>query len=84
MGKPFIVGLHCWMRTHRVLGFSLVLVCWAVFALLAARMRAAQDRGMRFLVVDASSMSEPLLSKHGFLRLEHTSYCRWSPPGQAE
>mgnify|MGYP000880632819 CR=1 FL=1 len=53
-------------------------------ALLVARMRAAQDRGMRFLVVDASSMSEPLLSKHGFLRLEHTSYCRWSPPGQAE
>ena len=39
MGKPFIVGLHCWMRTHRVLGFSLVLVCWAVFALLAARMQ---------------------------------------------
>lgn len=52
-------------------------------ALLAARMRAAQERGMRFLAVDASSMSEPLLAKHGFLRLEHTSYCRWVPPVQA-
>ena len=39
MGKPFIVGLHCWMRSHKLLGFSLVLVCWAAFALLAARMQ---------------------------------------------
>ena len=40
MGKPFILRLHCWMRSHRILGFSLVLLCWAVFALLAARMQS--------------------------------------------
>ena len=39
MGKPFIVAIHCWMRSHRVLGFSLVLLCWAAFAFLAARMQ---------------------------------------------
>lgn len=28
------------MRAHRILGFSLVLVCWAVAAFLASRMQA--------------------------------------------
>ena len=48
-------------------------------ALLAARAREALERGVRFLVVDASPMSEPVLAKHGFESLEQTVYCRWSP-----
>lgn len=36
-------------------------------ALLAVRARAAHDRGYRFLTVDASEMSRPILEKHGFV-----------------
>lgn len=35
-------------------------------ALLAARMQEAQRRGVRYLTVDASPMSQPILAKHGF------------------
>lgn len=49
-------------------------------ALLAVRAREAQKRGTRFLAVDASPMSAPILARHGFIALEQTTYCRWSPP----
>jgi len=49
-------------------------------ALLAARAREAHERGTRFLAVDASPMSAPILARHGFIALEQTTYCRWSPP----
>ena len=48
-------------------------------ALLALRAREAHERGVRFLAVDASPMSAPILAKHGFTALEQTTYCRWSP-----
>ena len=48
-------------------------------ALLAVRAREALSRGVRFLVVDASPMSAPILEKRGFQPLEQTVYCRWSP-----
>ena len=48
-------------------------------ALLVTRAREARERGSRFLVVDASTMSAPILEKHGFQRLDFSTRCRWSP-----
>jgi len=47
-------------------------------ALLVARAREALERDVRFLAVDASPMSAPILEKHGFQALGQTTYCRWS------
>ena len=52
MTRPFIVRLHCWMRSHRILGFSLVLLCWAIAAFLASRMQA-DSSSMAFFPDDA-------------------------------
>ncbi len=38
-------------------------------ALLAVRAGAARERGYRFLSVDASEMSRPILEKHGFVKV---------------
>lgn len=38
-------------------------------ALLDVRARAARERGYRFLSVDASEMSRPILEKHGFVKI---------------
>jgi GNAT superfamily N-acetyltransferase len=38
-------------------------------ALLDVRANAAQERGYRFLSVDASEMSRPILEKHGFVKV---------------
>lgn len=46
-------------------------------ALLAARARAARQRGYRFLTVDASPMSRPILEKHGFQFLGFSTPCNW-------
>lgn len=35
-------------------------------AILAVRAREARERGVRYLTVDASPMSQPILAKHGF------------------
>lgn len=48
-------------------------------ALLVVRAREALQHGVRFLAVDASPMSAPILEKHGFQSLGQTIYCRWSP-----
>lgn len=54
-------------------------------ALLAVRAREARERGFRFLTVDASPMSRPILEKHGFTFLGYSTPCEWqkAPPAQA-
>jgi ribosomal protein S18 acetylase RimI-like enzyme len=49
-------------------------------ALLVARAREARERGFRFLYVDASPMSRPILEKHGFQFLGFSTPCKWNPP----
>ena len=46
-------------------------------ALLAARAQMAWDRGCRFLTVDASAMSRPILEKLGFQRITDSYPCTW-------
>lgn len=46
-------------------------------ALLAIRAREARQRGFRFLTVDASPMSRPILEKHGFQFLGFSTPCIW-------
>lgn len=46
-------------------------------ALLAVRAQEAQIRGVRFLTVDASPMSRPILEKHGFEKLADSYPCKW-------
>lgn len=47
-------------------------------ALLAVRAREARERGYRYLTVDASEMSRPILEKHGFTRITTTRPFNWS------
>jgi len=51
----------------------------AYSALLAARAAEARERERRFLTVDASPMSQPILEKHGFQLIGHSHPCEWSP-----
>ena len=44
-------------------------------SLLAVRAQAALRRGVRFLTVDASPMSAPILSKYGFIRIATAWAC---------
>jgi ribosomal protein S18 acetylase RimI-like enzyme len=48
-------------------------------ALLAARARDAQERGYRFLTVDAGPMSKPILARHGFVEIAVAYPCEWTP-----
>ncbi len=48
-------------------------------ALLAARARAAQERGYRFLTVDASPMSRPILERFDFRLLTTARAFKWRP-----
>ncbi len=48
-------------------------------ALLAARAQEALTRGCRYLVVDASEMSRPILAQHGFCQLTTATDYTWSP-----
>jgi len=48
-------------------------------ALLAARAREARQRGFRFLQVDASPDSQPILAKHGFRCLAYSTGYEWEP-----
>ncbi len=45
--------------------------------LLAARATEALARGKRFLTVDASPMSRPILEKHGFVCIATATACEW-------
>lgn len=48
-------------------------------ALVAVRLQAALQRGVRFLYVDASSMSRPILEKLGFNFFGFSYPCEWTP-----
>lgn len=48
-------------------------------ALLAVRAREARQRGFRFLQVDASPDSQPILAKHGFRCLAYSTPYEWKP-----
>lgn len=52
-------------------------------ALLAVRGREARDKGYRFLTVDASEMSRPILQKHGFVKIATTVPYKYRVPKQA-
>jgi hypothetical protein len=47
--------------------------------LLAVRAREARRRGFRFLQVDASPESQPILAKHGFRCLAYSTPYEWKP-----
>lgn len=49
-------------------------------AVVAVRAREALQRGYRFLMVDASQMSRPILEKRGFQLLTHTTPYTWKNP----
>ncbi|HEY0603310.1 MAG TPA: GNAT family N-acetyltransferase [Herpetosiphonaceae bacterium] len=46
-------------------------------ALLAVRVQEALQRGVRFLTVDASQMSRPILQKLGFQLIAYAYACNW-------
>lgn len=48
-------------------------------ATLAARLKEASDRGYRFVTIDASPMSRPIVAKHGFQLLTRAWACKWRP-----
>lgn len=48
-------------------------------AVLAARVQEAIQRGYRFLTIDASPMSRPIVTKHGFQLLTLSYECKWEP-----
>ncbi|MCP4357170.1 MAG: GNAT family N-acetyltransferase [Chloroflexi bacterium] len=49
-------------------------------AVVATRAQEALKRGYRFLMVDASEMSRPILEKRGFQLLTHTTPYTWKNP----
>ena len=52
-------------------------------ALVAYRAGLAARRGYRYLTVDASADSEPILRRLGFRCLARTTPCQWAPGGAA-
>ena len=46
-------------------------------ALLAVRTQEARERRVRYLTVDASDMSRPILEKFGFERIAYSYPCKW-------
>lgn len=50
-------------------------------ALLAARVQEARSRGVRFLTIDASPMSRPIVEKRGFQFLTMTQPFKWRVGG---
>jgi len=48
-------------------------------ALVAVRAQEAIQRGCRFLTIDASPMSRPIVARHGFQLLTLTHPCKWHP-----
>jgi len=49
-------------------------------ALLALRAQEAKTRGVKYLTVDASPMSRPILEKFGFEWIAHSHPCKWELP----
>ena len=52
-------------------------------ALLATRVQEAIRRGARFLTIDASPMSRPIVEKTGFRQITTAFACHWQPPQAA-
>lgn len=50
-------------------------------ALLAVRVQEAIRRGARFLTIDASPMSRPIVEHFGFQFITTAYACNWRPPG---
>jgi GNAT superfamily N-acetyltransferase len=50
-------------------------------ALVAVRAQVAADRGAKYLQVDASADSEPILRRLGFRAITTTTPFVWTPPG---
>jgi GNAT superfamily N-acetyltransferase len=48
-------------------------------AVLATRVQEAIQRGYRFLTIDASPMSRPIVARHGFRFLTNSYPCTWQP-----
>lgn len=48
-------------------------------AVLAVRVQEAIRRGYRYLTIDASPMSRPIVARHGFQFLTYSYACTWSP-----
>ena len=46
-------------------------------ALLSVRAQQARQRGFRYLTIDASPMSRPIVAKHGFRFLTFAHACKW-------
>jgi GNAT superfamily N-acetyltransferase len=46
-------------------------------ALLAIRAQEARSRGVKYLTVDASPMSRPILEKFGFIKITESYPCMW-------
>jgi GNAT superfamily N-acetyltransferase len=46
-------------------------------AVLAARVQEAAARGYRFLTIDASPMSQPIVARYGFRLLTMAWECKW-------
>ena len=46
-------------------------------ALLAVRVQEAKARGVSYLTVDASPMSQPILEKFGFVKIAESYPCKW-------
>lgn len=51
-------------------------------ALLATRLQEAKQRGVRFLTVDASPMSRPILEKYGFVFVDYSYPCTYKIKSQ--
>ncbi len=49
-------------------------------ALVAARVQEAIQRGRRFLTIDASPMSRPIVEKLGFVEISTSTPCNWQLP----
>lgn len=46
-------------------------------AVLAARVREARARGIRYLTIDAGSMSRPIVARYGFEVITYATACEW-------
>ncbi len=51
-------------------------------ALVAARAQEAKMRGVKYLTVDASPMSRPVLEKFGFRTIAFSYPCKWTHPAR--
>jgi GNAT superfamily N-acetyltransferase len=82
-----------WIRFHRGTDFAALFGGSTLLeyrrrglytALLDVRAKEARARGYRFLSVDASEMSRPILEKHGFVKVTTATAFKYRLPGAAD